>query len=137
MTRFAAIGALALLLAGCGEAQVARPSSVAAKPAPYVPVPGAVSGTAAQPGAAAALPANVRGQDARALIARFGKPRIDTTEGKGRKLQFLGTSCVLDTYLYAAAGGREAVVTHVDARRRDGNPADEAGCVAALTRTGS
>ncbi|MEI9851048.1 MAG: EI24 domain-containing protein [Sphingomonas sp.] len=128
MRAIAAAGALALLLAGCGEAQVARPAVAAARPAPYVPIPGSVAAPAA------VTPASVRGQDARALIARFGQPRIDLQEGPARKLQFLGTSCVLDAYLYAPAGSRAPVVTHVDTRQRNGLPADEAGCVAALTR---
>lgn len=128
MRKVAIAGALALMLAGCGEAQVARPATAAARPAPPVPIPGAAS-------VASPLPGNVRGQDARALIARFGQPQVDLVEGKGRKLQFLGSACVLDAYLYAQPGSREAVVTHIDARRRDGIPVDEAGCVAALTRT--
>ena len=41
------------------------------------------------------------------LIRQFGKPRLDVYEGEARKLQFSGTACVLDIYLYPAAAGRD------------------------------
>lgn len=114
----------ALVLAGCGPA-VPPPRS-----AGYVPVPG----TATPPAQPANLAA-VRGQDANSLIARFGTPHLDVSEGTARKLQFVGPICVLDTYLYPPQKGRgEPVVTWVDARQRDGSPIDQASCVSALTR---
>ncbi|PXA98816.1 hypothetical protein DMC47_06835 [Nostoc sp. 3335mG] len=75
----------------------------------------------------------VMGQTGPRLIATLGKPSIDFTEGTGRKLQFTGPICVLDAYLYPRGRG-EPVVTHVDARQRDGKPIDQASCVAALSK---
>ncbi|HWU03408.1 MAG TPA: hypothetical protein VN222_11780, partial [Novosphingobium sp.] len=77
----------------------------------------------------------VIGADARALTALFGKPRLDVMEGDARKLQFTGTACVLDVYLYPAEGGGEQRATYVDARRAtDARDVDRAACVAALRR---
>ncbi len=111
---------LGVALAGCGVSAVPPPR------AGYVPVPSA---------AGAPMPANlaaIQGASANGLIARFGRPQLDVSEGTARKLQFAGPICVLDTYLYPKGRG-EAVVTHVDARQRDGSPIDEASCVAALS----
>lgn len=88
------------------------------------------------------VPTNVRiaagmerivGQNASALIALFGKPDADVSEGNGRKLQFAGAACVLDAYLYPKGSG-SPVVTYIDARQLDGSPIDRASCIAALTR---
>lgn len=76
----------------------------------------------------------VMGRTARALIALLGEPGLDLREGPGRKLQFLGSSCVLDAYLYAPRRGGDPVVTHVDARLPDGRDTDKAACVEALSR---
>lgn len=119
------IGTLAL--AACGEA-------IPAPRAGHVPVPS----QRPAPGPSAPLPANLaalRGATAPRLIAQFGKPQLDMTEGTARKLQFSGPICVLDTYLYPQGreGRGEPVVTHIDARQRDGRPIDEASCVAALS----
>jgi hypothetical protein len=117
---------LALLpLAACGPAEV-RPA-----PAAPVPVPSPV-GVAPVPGAA---PFAIEGASAQRLIAQFGAPQVDLKEGAGRKLQFLGPACVLDAYLYPPQRGRgDATVRHIDTRRRDGAPIDQASCVAALTK---
>lgn len=115
---------LALPLAACGGAtgEIARPARAAG------PVPIPVS-----PSAMAAGLDRVQGQPANRLIATFGKPQIDLTEGAGRKLQFAGPICVLDAYLYPRGRG-EALVTHIDTRQRDGSPIDQASCVAALQK---
>jgi hypothetical protein len=76
----------------------------------------------------------VIGRDAGALEAGFGKPDLDIREGNARKLQFAGTACVLDFYLYPPRGGGEPLVRYVDARGADGRDVDRAGCVAALAR---
>ncbi|MBO9624242.1 MAG: hypothetical protein J7500_16150 [Sphingomonas sp.] len=115
----AAMGA-ALLIGGCGGTTVPE-----VRPAAHVPVPTAT--TAVPPSIAA-----VKGQTARHLVAQFGKPQLDITEGNARKLQFGGPICVLDAYLYPPEHG-EAVVTHIDTRQRDGRPIDPASCLAALT----
>ncbi|MDF2384553.1 hypothetical protein JMG10_23985, partial [Nostoc ellipsosporum NOK] len=124
MKRLILIGMLAL--GACSEGGVIPPPR-----AGYVPVPSARPA----PGPAAPLPGNIgalRGATAPGLIARFGKPQLDMSEGTARKLQFAGPICVLDTYLYPQKRG-EPVVTHIDARQRDGRPIDEASCVAALS----
>jgi hypothetical protein len=122
MKKLILIGALAL--GACGEGGM-----IPAPRAGYLPVP------SARPTSSAPLPANlaaIHGATAPRLIAQFGKPQLDTSEGTARKLQFAGPICVLDTYLYPQSRG-EPVVTHVDARQRDGRPIDEASCVAALS----
>ena len=54
-------------------------------------------------------------------------------EGDARKLQFSGTACILDVFLYPGAPGREPQATYVEARRgSDGKDVDRASCVAAL-----
>jgi len=114
----------ALLLAACsGTVPTARPAGP-------LPVPGRVP-VPEQP----ANLAPIRGLNAAQLLARFGQPRLDVTEGKGRKLQFVGAICVLDAYLYPPErGSGAATVTWVDARQRDGSPLDQASCVAALSK---
>lgn len=67
------------------------------------------------------------------LTREFGKPRLDVWEGDARKLQFSGTPCVLDVYLYPPAAGREPQATYVEARRpSDGRDVDRAACIAGL-----
>jgi hypothetical protein len=123
MKRLLAIAGLALLLAGCGESTMARPATP-------------VSAVIKQP----PLPANglerVMGQNAAGLTQTFGPPNADVREGTARKLQFQGTFCVLDTYLYPGKNGGEPTVTYLDARQPDGSPIDRASCVAALARRG-
>lgn len=75
----------------------------------------------------------VIGATAGQLTRRFGAPRLDVAEGDARKLQFSGSACVLDVFLYPSGPGREPQATYVDARRAsDGKDVDRAGCVAAL-----
>ncbi len=113
---------VALLVAACSG------TVPAARPAGPLPVPGRVQ-VPEQP----ANLAPIRGLTAPQLLARFGQPRLDASEGKGRKLQFVGPICVLDAYLYPPEhGSGAATVTWVDARQRDGSPLDQASCVAAL-----
>lgn len=67
------------------------------------------------------------------LTRLFGTPRLDVWEGDARKLQFTGTACLLDIYLYPTSRSREPLATWVDARRgSDGQEVDRAACVAAL-----
>jgi hypothetical protein len=113
----------AVALGGCGGEMIPE-----ARPAAHVPVPAAAPvATPAAPGVTA-----VKGQTAPRLIAQFGTPALDATEGPARKLQFAGPICVLDTYLYPPSNGREPVVTYLDTRQRDGGPIDQASCLAAL-----
>ena len=111
-----------LLLGGCATANTDRPAPAAVRPAERV-VPYNSTGLE-----------NVLGRTARMLEAQFGKPSLDVREGPARKLQFAGAACVLDAYLYPPKGGGDPIVTHVDARLRDGRDLDRASCVAALAR---
>jgi hypothetical protein len=76
----------------------------------------------------------VIGATAADLTRHFGTPRLDVLEGDARKLQFTGTACVLDVYLYPSAPGREPQATYVDARRTDGRDVDRAACIQALRK---
>ncbi len=117
--RVSIAAALLVLLAGCGGATAPRPVVRAAP----LPVP--------QPGMAALT--TVMGQSANALIAQFGPPQLDVSEGSARKLQFGGPICVLDAYLYPPKSGRgDATVTFAETRQRDGKPIDQSSCAAAL-----
>jgi hypothetical protein len=71
------------------------------------------------------------------LTRRFGPPRLDVIEGDVRKLQFTGTPCVLDVYLYPPGPGEEPEAGYVDARSAAGRDVDRAACVAALRQPGS
>lgn len=75
----------------------------------------------------------VIGATASDLNRQFGAARLDVWEGDARKLQYSGTACILDVFLYPPAEGREPQATYVDARRTtDGREVDRAACVAAL-----
>ncbi|MCP3730954.1 hypothetical protein M9978_10980 [Sphingomonas sp. MG17] len=107
-----------VLLAGCGAGNT--PPIARAAP---IPVP--------QPGMAALT--TVLGQSAAGLVAQFGKPLLDVSEGSARKLQFGGPICVLDAYLYPPKSGRgDPTVTFAETRQRDGSPIDQSSCAAAL-----
>ena len=74
-------------------------------------------------------------QSAAGLTRLFGQPRLDVREGDARKLQFSGTACVLDVFLYPLRTGAEPVATYVEARRAsDGAEVDRAACAQALQR---
>jgi hypothetical protein len=67
------------------------------------------------------------------LAEHFGKPRLQIREGDGTKLQFAGSACVLDAYLYPSQGGGGVPrVSHVDARNMQGDPVNVGGCIASL-----
>lgn len=72
------------------------------------------------------------------LVRQFGPARLDVWEGDARKLQFVGTACVFDVYLYPAAPGREPKASYVEARRAsDGKDVDRAACISALRQRGT
>lgn len=77
---------------------------------------------------------DVMGKGVEDLKRLFGEPRIDVVEVYGRKLQFSGKPCILDTYLYPDGKNGAEVVTHIDARRSDGAEVDREACVKALMR---
>lgn len=128
--RLIALAALALLLGGCaGGAGTPTPRSpTAAAPVrsnivmvPEVMAPAGLEG--------------VIGSPATALTRRFGNPRIDLVEGDARKLQFAGSQCVLDIFLYPVAASAEPTATHVEARLRLGGAAADAGaCIREVER---
>jgi hypothetical protein len=67
------------------------------------------------------------------LVRMFGEPRLDVWEGDARKLQFSGTACVLDVFLYPSTASKEPHASYVDARRSsDGQDVDRGACVTAL-----
>ena len=132
------IAMFALLLAGCATTPPpAKPAPVSAKPALTKPAPTRVRPARKPPPSAVAqvVPGveGVIGNDAAGLIRQFGPPRLDIVEGDARKLQFSGTACVLDAYLYPPLAGKEPLATYIDARRpSDGQDVDRAACIAAL-----
>jgi hypothetical protein len=138
----AAAVAPALLLAGCGESSTdRRVVSTKAPPRQRVAVATPVRRPAPPvvppPAKVQALPGieGVIGVTTAQLTREFGTPRLDVWEGDARKLQFSGTPCVLDVYLYPSAPGREPVSTYVEARRNtDGRDVDRAACIAGLRK---
>jgi hypothetical protein len=76
----------------------------------------------------------VIGSDALQLGRAFGTPRLDVIEDDARKMQWTGTACILDIYLYPQPGSNRPTATYVDARRGDGRDVDRAACVAALRK---
>lgn len=77
----------------------------------------------------------VIGATEKQITRQFGQARLNIWEGDVRKLQFTGSPCTLDVYLYPTSRSSEPVATYVDARRAsDGQDVDRAACVAALKR---
>ena len=131
-----AVAALLPLLSACGASGggKAQAASAVQPPPPSVlrqPVrrPPPTAQVQVLPGLEGVIGANVA-----ELTRQFGTARLDVWEGDARKLQFTGTACVLDIYLYPGAQSREPQATYVDARRSDGKDVDRAACVAALRR---
>lgn len=123
--------ALAGFLSGCGAATGGGNAPVTAgnRPAPRTYSGGTETHAAPRQGSDSVI-----GRDAAALTRLFGAPRLDRHEGAAHVLQYAGSQCVLDAYLYAPRSGAEAVVTHIDARNLDGGDVDAATCIAALQR---
>ncbi|HWW56216.1 MAG TPA: hypothetical protein VN047_04915 [Sphingopyxis sp.] len=119
--RLAMIAGLALTLGACAGPAIPRPAAIP----PTAPPP-----TVVKPVQNNAL----IGSSADAIGRMFGKPRLDITEGAGRKLQFAGSGCTLDVYFYAPRAGADPVATHVDARTPDGRNAEVNGCAQSLRR---
>lgn len=114
-----------LALAACGEGTTtsARGKLEAIKPVPqHRP-----AGPRIEPGLEGVI-----GADRDSLTRQFGSPRLDVREAGALKLQWSGTACILDVYLYPPERGGEPVGNYVDARRGDGRDVDKAACVAAM-----
>jgi len=106
---------------------IRSPTRVPARLGPPAPRPAAL--VLAAPGLEGVI-----GADADQLIRLFGTPRLDIQDEDARKLQWTGTACVLDAYLYQGTRVGRATATYVDARRGDGRDVDRAACIAALRR---
>ena len=126
-----------LALAACGgTTEDVRPLPAPPPPKLVRPTPPAAIQTQRPRAHIQVLPGleGVIGADAEALSRQFGAPRLDVRDGDARKLQWSGTPCVLDAYLYPPDGGGRPIATYVDARRGDGRDVDRAACVAALRK---
>lgn len=147
MTHLRSIGTLVavLSLAGCVAPRV-PPASTGSFPARTAPPPQSApvpSMTPAPPSTSFIPPQvmqgpgleQVIGADATALANLFGSPTLDVTEGDSRKLQFRGSSCVLDVHLYPLRPRAAPTATWIEARRPDNaRDVDRAECIAALRR---
>lgn len=137
--RKAAVLITASALAGCVSApRTAQPGVV--RPASPPPMGGPVAAPSSQGFIAPTIMRmpgleGVIGADARRLAEVLGPPRLTVPEGDAVKLQFAGTACVLEVFLYPLRPGGPPTATHVEARRAsDGQAVDRANCVAALRR---
>lgn len=133
--------ALIPLLAACGggTAGSAKVQSTAVKPAVAAPAPARYRAhrlPPRTPPTAQILTLSglegVIGATSADLIRQFGPARLDVWEGDARKLQFSGTPCILDIYLYPSVKDREPQATYLEARLSDGREFDRAACIAAL-----
>ena len=132
-----ALLALLPLLSACGGSGAVPVKSAATRPPPArlairqpsrrTPPPAAQVLTA--PGLEGVIGANTAD-----LARQFGTARLDVWEGDARKLQFTGTACVLDIYLYPKSTGDEPKATYLEARRSDGREVDRAACISALRK---
>ncbi|SBV34723.1 conserved exported protein of unknown function [uncultured Sphingopyxis sp.] len=113
---------LGLMLGACAGPAIPRATPPRAAPPPPSTVVRPVQNNA------------LIGNSADAIGRMFGKPRLDVTEGAGRKLQYAGSTCILDVYFYAPRAGADPVATHVDARTPDGRNAEVDSCARALRR---
>jgi hypothetical protein len=138
----AALLPLALLVSSCGGGGAAPGGKTAqvrsappptrvtpSRPGPSRPVQRPAAQVQTIPGLEGVI-----GADALQLGRVFGTPRLDVIEDDARKMQWTGTACILDVYLYPQAGGAKPTATYVDARRGDGRDVDRAACVAALRK---
>ncbi len=132
MPRALWLAAAAAALAGCS----ATPPRLTPTPTAGPPPGSGATAAPVRPAAptAAAGASGLIGATANAIAASFGPARLDVREGPGRKMQFAGPQCVLDIYFFPQPGGREAVVSHVDARDDEGRDVDISRCTAALRR---
>jgi hypothetical protein len=110
----------ALLLAGCATAPT-PPQPQQPRPVPVTPTP--------------PLRGELIGMTASELVQRLGTPALQIREGRSLKLQFRGSRCIIDAYLYPPANalGPERVA-HVDARLPSGMETDARICVAGMSR---
>lgn len=98
-----------------------------ARVATEVPAPAPAPITPAQPRESGVL----IGLTGNELVSRFGNPTLQIREGNSFKIQFRGQLCVLDAFLYPAAGAQYRV-THVETRSRAGTATNQADCIRTL-----
>ncbi|RQW39245.1 hypothetical protein [Novosphingobium sp. LASN5T] len=132
MRRNQAVLVMTLLLAACGGGTGVQTSG-GGKAATIRSVGHPPPRPAAQIQTAPGLE-SVIGADAQQLSRLFGPPRLDIREEDARKLQWSGSACILDVFLYPPAQGGRQTATYVDARRGDGRDVDRAACIAALKK---
>ncbi|QDP19372.1 hypothetical protein [Sphingomonas xanthus] len=73
------------------------------------------------------------GMTAVELAQHFGSPRLTIREGVATKLQYSGSNCVLDAYLYPPESGQGVPrVIHVDTRTHQGTEINPQQCFAAI-----
>ena len=75
------------------------------------------------------------GLTANDLVSRFGKPALQIREGNSFKIQYRGSRCVLDAFLYPS-GGAQHRVTHVEARTTAGVDTHQSDCIRSLEYPG-
>ncbi len=145
LARSLGVAVTILSLSGCVAPNVpparvgtSPPPQPVAQPSPQVP-----SMTPAPPTSGFIPPQIMRepglgtviGRNDAALLNMFGAPALDVKEGDARKLQFRGSQCVLDVFLYPLEPRAAPVATWVEARRpSDGRDVDRARCIDALRR---
>mgnify|MGYP000117915223 CR=1 FL=1 len=143
--RFPIVLALGLALSACVSPPVipppsappptSRPPSQTRPVPPSTPAPPPVAGfrmpeVLREPGLEGVIE-----QSADRLVRLFGAPRLDVHEGDMRKLQFSGSACVMDIFLYPLRPDTEPVATWIETRRAsDGAEVDRRACVQALRR---
>lgn len=135
--RFLAALGLAGLLSACGASGGGAVKTASARPVPTKTVVRAPVPRAPQPARIMTAPGleGVIGASAADLSRQFGPARLDVLEGDARKLQWTGTACVLDVFLYPQQAGADPRATYAEARRAsDGQEVDRAACVAAMRR---
>ena len=74
------------------------------------------------------------GLTANELVGRLGKPALQIREGNSFKIQYRGSRCVLDAFLYPSGGQHR--VTHVEARTGAGVDTHQADCIRSLEYPG-
>lgn len=140
LDRIALASGLALALSACGGStppvKSAGSKPAKASPPPPQPVRPPMRYRPRNPQVLAAPGLEgVIGADESDLTRQFGPPRLNVWEGDARKLQWVGTACVLDVFLYPGEAGAPPEATYVEARRAsDGADVDRAACVAALRK---
>ena len=121
--------------AGSYAPPVARPTPSPTRVPPTNPAPPPVQGFMQPQIMRGPGLEEVSGASEARLLTLFGTPALNVTEGDAKKLQFRGSQCVLDVYLYPLRPGAPLTATWIEARRPDnGTDVDRAGCVRALKR---